>query len=400
MRSPAGWFVALLAAAAALVAARVAVRPYVRAVSLIVRSAGLERQHPTLAALETDVVAERRDSVPSRFGPLRAKLYTPRTHTEGALLLTPGVNALGIDEPRLVRFARQLAESGFVVLTPELPDLSRYQVTARSTDMIEDAAAWFCERTDLTLGRRPGLAGISFAGGLTMVAASRPSLRGRLSFVFSFGGHANFQRVVRYLCSGVEPPAPGIPTAPPVPAPHDYGVAVVALDLADRLVPRDQVGPLQAGILTFLRASHLALFDRDGAEREFDRARRQERSLGEPGRTVLHLVNQRDVAALGPLLMPHVAALGDDPALSPDQSPAPDAPVFLLHGAGDNVVPAIETLRLARHLEPRTKVHVLLTPLISHAEVDRPATRAEVTALVRFWADMIGESGAAQRHRY
>lgn len=388
MRSPTRWVVVFLAGAAALLAGRVAVRPYVRATSLIVRTAGLERQHPTLAALETDVVAERRGSVPSRFGPLRAKLYTPTTHTEGALLLTPGVNALGIDEPRLVAFARHWAASGFFVLTPELPDLSRYQVTARSTDMIEDAAVWLSNQPDLTRGHRIGLAGISFAGGLSMVAAGRPSLHGRLAFVFSFGGHANFQRVVQYLCSGTEPPAPGVAGAPPVPPPHDYGVAIVALDLTDQIVPRDQADALRAGILTYLHASHLALFDKAAAEREFASARAQERAMAEPGRTVLHLVNGRDVKTLGPMLLPHIANMGDDAALSPDRSPAPDAPVFLLHGVEDNVVPALETVRMALDLEPHTTVHVLLTPLVSHADVDRPATTEEIVALVRFWAGM------------
>jgi hypothetical protein len=388
MRSPTRWAVALLVVAAALVAVRLAVRPYARATSLIVRTAGLEKQHPALAAMQTDTIAEKRETVPSRFGPLRAKLYTPKTHTEGALLLTPGVNALGIDEPRLVTFARHLASSGFIVLSPELPDLSRYLVTARSTDMLEDAALWFSGRTDLTRGHKLGIAGISFAGGLSMVAAGRPSLRGKMAFVFSFGGHANFQRVVRYLCSGIEPPAPGIDHPPPVPGPHDYGVAIVALDLAAQIVPPGQVEPLRTGILTFLHASHLALFDRKKAEEEFAQARALEATLGEPGRTFLHLVNVRDVKTLGAMLLPHVANLGDDPALSPDQSPAPDAPVFLLHGMEDNVVPALESLRLAKHLESRTKVRVLLTALISHAEVDRPATAAEVVALIKFWAGM------------
>ena len=386
MRSEMRWAVWLVVAAAVLLAVRVAVRPYVRATSLIVRSAGLERRHPTLAALQTDAVAERPETVPSRFGPLRARLYTPKLHTEGALLLAPGVNALGIEEPRLVSFARTLAATGFVVLTPELPDLSRYLVTARSTDMLEDAARWYSDRTDLTRGHRVGMVGISFAGGLSVVAAGRPGLQGRLAFVLSFGGHANFQRVVRYLCTGTVPAAPGIDDPPNVPPPHDYGVAVVALDLVDRLVPAAQAEPLRAGILRFLHASHLALFDTKKAEQEFAEARAMEAGIEEPGRTFLHLVNTRDAGALGSKLLPHVADLGDDPALSPDQSPPPDAPVLLLHGAEDNVVPALESVRLGRHLEPRVPVRVLLTPLISHAEVDRSASTGEIVRLVRFWA--------------
>src|SRR5512139_3171498 len=110
----------LLVTAALLFAAWDALRPWVRATSLIVRTAGLAKQHPTLAALQTSAVIERKETVPSRFGPLRATLYRPTNGARQAVLLTPGVNALGIDEPRLVAFARNLAASGLLVLTPEL----------------------------------------------------------------------------------------------------------------------------------------------------------------------------------------------------------------------------------------------------------------------------------------
>ena len=55
--------------------------------------------------------------------------------------------------------------------------------------------------------------GISFAGGLSMVAAGRPAIRDRLAFVFSFGGHGDLPRVLRYLCTGLEPLEPGDPPA-------------------------------------------------------------------------------------------------------------------------------------------------------------------------------------------
>ncbi|HSK09290.1 MAG TPA: hypothetical protein VK911_06920, partial [Vicinamibacterales bacterium] len=171
MRSWRRLVVLLLAAAALFLAARALLRPWVRATSLIVRTAGLEEDHPTIAALQTSTVVERQETVPSRFGPLRAKLYRPTNGAARAVLLTPGVNALGIDEPRLVAFARNLAASGLLVLTPELPDLSRYMVSPRSTDMIEDAARWYADNHALTAGEPIGIVGISFAGGLSMVAA-------------------------------------------------------------------------------------------------------------------------------------------------------------------------------------------------------------------------------------
>jgi alpha-beta hydrolase superfamily lysophospholipase len=93
------------------------------------------------------------------------------------------------------------------------------------------------------------------------------------------------------------------------------------------------------------------------------------------------------------VLLPHVQQFASDPALSPAKSTTVTAPVFLLHGADDNVVPAIESRRLATVLAPRAPVHLLVTTLITHAEVDRPPTAGEVWELIRFFR-AFGAAGA------
>jgi pimeloyl-ACP methyl ester carboxylesterase len=102
-------------------------------------------------------------------------------------------------------------------------------------------------------------------------------------------------------------------------------------------------------------------------------------------------VNTRDVAALGPVLLPHVKAFAAAPSVSPERAPPPRSPVYLLHGADDTVIPAIEASLLAEALRPHTQVHLLPTPLITHAEFDRSARVTEVWKLVSFWADLIDE---------
>jgi dienelactone hydrolase len=229
--------------------------------------------------------------------------------------------------------------------------------------------------------------GISFGGGLSIVAAARPAIRGRVAFVMAFGGHADLPRTLKYLCTGIQPDGAVRP-------PHDYGLAIVLLGTADRVVPADQVKPLREAILTFLEASRLDMVDKAKALVEFDRAKALEAALAEPSRTYMDYVNKRDVAHLGPILLPHVAALGSDPALSPSRSPAPSSPVYLLHGTEDNVVPAIESTLLARDLAARgatQPVHVLLTPLITHAEVDKASTAAAVWRLIHFWSQLLDE---------
>ena len=94
----------------------------------------------TAAALEADRVAESETAIRWRDGELRGRIYLPADVSGRPILLVPGVHAAGIDEPRLINFAREIAATGHPVMTAELPDLARYQITPRTTDMIEDAA--------------------------------------------------------------------------------------------------------------------------------------------------------------------------------------------------------------------------------------------------------------------
>jgi dienelactone hydrolase len=379
----------VLAGVVVLLAAAGLSRPYARGAAFVVQAAGMQGRARTLAAWESTPVTETAvQQVPWRGGVLRARGYRPSRESGRGILLVPGVHAAGIEEPRLVGFARDIAAMGHPVLTVELPDLARYQITTRTTDMIEDAAAWMAGRPEYRGGDgRIGLLGISFGGGLSVVAAARPAIRDKLAFVMAFGGHADLPRTLKYLCTGVQPDGAMRP-------PHDYGVAIVLLSAADRVVPAEQVEPLREAILSFLEASRLAMVDQPKALLELEHARVLAAALPEPSRTYMDYVDKRDVAHLGPILLPHVAELGGDPALSASRSPAPSAPVYLLHGTEDNVVPAIESTLLARDLAARgasPPVHVLLTPLITHAEVDKASTFAAVWRLIHFWSQLLNE---------
>jgi dienelactone hydrolase len=267
-----------------------------------------------------------------------------------------------------------------------LPDLMGYQITARSADVIEDAVAWMAAQPSLAPDGRVGMVGISFAGGLALVAAGRPAIREKVAYVVSFGGHGDLSRVLRYLATGEAVQAPGVRTIPP----HDYGVAVILYAGADRLVPPGQVPALRDGIRTFLLASQLTLVDIDQANAMFAKAREMVAPLPEPSATLLTYVNERNVKALGPILAPHIG-LEADPAASPERAPSPPAaPVFLLHGDEDTVIPAAESVVLADYLRARgVDVRLLLSPIITHAELDRSSAIAETWKLVSFWADIL-----------
>lgn len=361
--------------------------PYARAASLIVRAANLGGRIEAFADQQSRAVTVQPTSViPTRHGNVPSRLYLPEGRVTRTVLAVPGIHAAGIDETRLTALAKDLAGTGLAVMTMALPDLQAYQITPRSTDVIEDAIAWLSRRPELAPDGRVGVIGVSFAGGLSTVAAGRPSIRDRAAFVLSFGGHGDLPRVMRYLCSGEAPHVDGLETHPP----HDYGVAVILYGLADRVVPPEQVQPLRDGVSTFLLASQLTLVDMKQANDTFAKAREMAKALPEPSATYLTYVNDRNVKALGPVLLPHVSDLGGDPALSPQRAAAaPAAPVYLLHGADDTVIPAAESVMLARYLERKADVHLLLSRLITHAEVDRSAAASEIWKLMLFWADVL-----------
>jgi len=389
---------ALVFVFAAVTAAALIARPYIRGLAFVIRAAEMHGVARELADLGSRPDTERELSIPTpgtTSGALRARVYLPGGARRRTVLLVSGLHPAGIDEPRLVALAHQLTASAFTVVTPDIPDLSRFAITPAITDAIEQAAGWLAGDAALAPDRQIGLMGISFSGGLSVVAAGRPSLAGHVAFVFSFGGHDDLPRVLRYLCTGTEPaPRREIRLSPDaadtvVPRPHDYGVAVILLGVADRVVPPAQVEPLRAAVRRFLWASHLDRVDRPQAEREFAALRDLAEHLPQPSATLLRYVNDRDVAHLGARLLPWIGFYGGAPALSPSQSPTPSVPVFLLHGTDDNVIPAIESEYLANWLRGHTPVRLLLSGLISHAEADRPVHVGDVLELAGFWGDLL-----------
>jgi dienelactone hydrolase len=385
-----------------VVAGTWSVRPYVDAAAFIVRAAGLTAGVPgrLAAARAFSTTREALAPIPTRHGAIPARLYRP-TRFSRTVLLVPGVHMDGIDETRLVGMAEDLAETGYAVVTVAPPDLRRFQITPANTDVIEDAARWITTQPALAPDGRVGMLGISFSGGLSIVAAGREALRDKVAFVMSFGGHGDLTRVMRYLTSGRTPSPPADITARGAVAgangmhllpPHDYGVTVVLLTFADRVVPAEQVEPLREAILVYLTASSLTLVDMAQANAAFARAREIAAMLPEPARTFMTWVNDRAVGELGPRLFPVVDALGTDTevrAMSPELVPPPVAPVFLLHGSEDTVIPPVETLFLATHLRDRTRVTGLLSGLITHAEVDKSAAIGDVWDLTRFWRGLM-----------
>ncbi|HEX2673249.1 MAG TPA: hypothetical protein VHM25_20350, partial [Polyangiaceae bacterium] len=159
---------------------------------------------------------------------------------------------------------------------------------------------------------------------------------------------------------------------------HEYGLVVLLYGNLEQFVPASDLSPMRAGFKAWLQE------DRKAA-RELAKARttpeaNQLWDLLEAGK--LQTLSPR----LDALLEAQQAQLA---ALSPaGRLAAASVPVYLLHGAHDNVIPPSETdaanveLGAARHL-------ALVSPLIEHVEVSKSAGLGDQLALVSFMAQLL-----------
>ena len=178
------------------------VRDHLQAVGVLLRLEAPERQSSLwgLRDWDTSAVSESEITFDAPSGPARARLYEPAKNRAPGLVMVHGVHHLGMDEPRLMRFARSIASTGVVVMTPDVRELADYAVDDASIGTLGAAAIALRDRLQ---GRAPvGLMGLSFAGGLALLAASDPRFAPSIGYVVSVGGHDDLARVSRFFATG------------------------------------------------------------------------------------------------------------------------------------------------------------------------------------------------------
>src|ERR1700730_16174211 len=90
-------------------------RPYINGLSFVIRAADRHGTIRKLADAGTRRTIERQidiDVPTGAQGKMRGRLYAPDRRPSRMILLVSGLHPAGIDEPRLVAFARHLAATG------------------------------------------------------------------------------------------------------------------------------------------------------------------------------------------------------------------------------------------------------------------------------------------------
>jgi dienelactone hydrolase len=322
----------------------------------------------------------------SPAGPARtvkARVFSPpggSAQDRPAVVLVHGVQYLGIEEPRLQRFAKSIVSAGLVVLTPQVDELADYAVSPRSIETV--GAAIRVLRTRSGGASQVGLMGTSFGGGVALLTAADPRFANDVAFVVAIGAHDDLARVSGFFANDEIMEASG--TIKKLHA-HGYGSTVLVYTHAEDFFPAEDVPAAREALRLFLREKR-------------EEAREAAKALSPVAKAKMDVIFGPDISSLRPELLAMVERRAADMKnVSPhERLSGLRAHVYLLHGAGDTVIPATETMWLAQDVPPAALKMVLVSPAIEHVELKEPSL-ADQWSLIHFMGDVIGEAEAARK---
>ena len=286
-----------------------------------------------------------------------ADLYrVPDSKRRAAILLTHGIIEAGKDDPRLIRFARSLARSGFVVLVPELRGMKSFRIRFEDIDDIVASFRFLAAKKEIVDEGKMGLMGFSYGAGPTFMAAAHPSIRHQVKFLVSFGGYYDPINVIRFITTGHYEYRNEKGFLKPEP----YGKFVFFMNNVDYVQNQrdrellreifkqeetkngDDLLPLIGRLTPSGRYLHELLTNDDP-----------------------HRVNEL-VKKIDPQVQDYLKRLALEPLL-----PKIEAYLLIGHGSTDPLIPYTESLRLADAARDQSRVHLVILRLFTHVDPAR-----------------------------
>lgn len=273
-----------------------------------------------------------------------------------ALLLMPGFDRLGLEDPYIVGLARLLAGLGLVVSVPDLRELFEYRWTPAVGDEIEAAFDYMANLPEVRADRL-GLFGLSISGGLGLGAATRPAIASRLSYGIAFAPFHDFARMFRFIATG----CPRNEDTECTGKPSEFSRRVFLYNYLHVILP-----PSDQDYSTIREIIRLQLHQRQEAVPGLV-AR-----LSPAGRDMLGRLEAGDQAMLEQVLEPAIAEFRKSAEqISPHVNLCNlRGALFIIHGRQDNVIPYSESVSLFDHCQKcgGLACNLLTTDIYGHVD--------------------------------
>ena len=280
--------------------------------------------------------------------------YTPGETARARIVLVPGAQPDGKDDPRLVGFAMTLARVRFEVLVPDLAGLRSLQIGASDVQGVRDAFVHLAGEVPEGARLPTGFGAFSYAAGPTILAAMGPRIRDQVDFILAVGGYHDLERVIAFFTTGYHRENGDWRYL----TPNAYGQWVFVYANLDRLAdPTDREA--------FCRISRRRLADTDAPVDDLVG------TLGPEGRALLSLLDNSDPARTPALIARLPAAIRADIDalnLANKDLAALKAKLILVHGRDDNIIPYTESLALTARL-PEAQTDLFVVDALMHVDL-------------------------------
>src|SRR5947208_1080937 len=102
-----------------------------------------------------------------------------------------GLVPFGNRDGYLDAVANNLAEMGYLVILPNVPAETQYEMQTSDLAVIGDTIRWAAQKT----GQKVSVIGASFGAGLATTAALQPSVVAYVKLIFSLSGYYNLDTI-------------------------------------------------------------------------------------------------------------------------------------------------------------------------------------------------------------
>lgn len=303
--------------------------------------------------------------------------HPPSSGRTPAVILYQGASPSGENHKVINRLAQGLAKVGFSVFIPRLPRLKEVLIREETVERMIEVFQQVRKRHDIQADKITVI-GFSFGGSLLVKACLDPRMNGLPAKVLSYGSYFDLEKTLEFVLTG-EYSFDGRDYSL---EPHEWGSIVFFHNYLEKL----------NGDFNFetIHSYFLALVEED------ERTAKKYAALSRKDKVFIDLIsdNRKESLRQARKILPKLKSTIE--SISPRYFvESINFPLYLVHGADDNMIPFTETVTFSEALKEQAKeVHTFISRIYSHSEVESGKRGfadyiQEVLRLSRFMNDFL-----------
>ncbi len=286
--------------------------------------------------------------------PLR--IYHPKiTGRTPAVILYPGASPTGEKHEIVNQVAIGLSKIGFRVFLPRLPSLMKIMLGPDSVEHIIKSFEQIYSRNDI-LNKQIVAIGFSFGGSLLIKACTDKRINGLPVVVLSYGSYYDLRETFWFAISGEY--NDGLQQMRM--KPHEWGKVVFFYNYLNQIPIEFDREKMKSYFYSLIQeddsaAEYIYMSMNEEDKKFIDLIYKDEKNeIFRLAKDVFEQIDEESVSAYSPrYFLDNI-----------------NFPVYLIHGANDNMIPYTETEAFGKTLEERQKeVYKIISHLYTHSEV-------------------------------